>query len=141
MATIMGSWWWAASSQQRACSCYRFSHRVFLWNIKSPRWLSPPTSQIWHPVTYSQNYNCLWKGRDFRPSVRFRKIRHGKWWRMRELCEVPRCLLWRGRKCHCLMHNVSCILNVSIFILHGCGWILSGQHNFSSQMLYFKKCP
>ena len=26
-----------------------------------------------------------------------------------ELCEVPRCLLWRGLRCHCPMHNVSCI--------------------------------
>ena len=25
--------------------------RVFWWNIKSPRWLSPHTAQIWHPVT------------------------------------------------------------------------------------------
>ena len=25
--------------------------RVFWWNIKSPRWLSPATSQIWHPAT------------------------------------------------------------------------------------------
>ena len=25
--------------------------RVFWWNIKSPRWLSFPTAQIWHPVT------------------------------------------------------------------------------------------
>ena len=31
--------------------------RVFWWNIKSPRWLSPPTTQIWSPVTsgFSQN--------------------------------------------------------------------------------------
>ena len=26
-----------------------------------------------------------------------------------ELCEVPRCLLWRGLRCHCPMYNVSCI--------------------------------
>ena len=25
--------------------------RVFWQNIKSPRWLSPPSAQIWHPVT------------------------------------------------------------------------------------------
>ena len=25
--------------------------RVFWRNIKSPRWLSPPTAQIWHPAT------------------------------------------------------------------------------------------
>ena len=27
-----------------------------------------------------------------------------------ELCEVPRCLLWKGLKHHCPMYNVSCIL-------------------------------
>ena len=27
-----------------------------------------------------------------------------------ELCEVPRCLLWRGLRCHCPIYNVSCIL-------------------------------
>ena len=32
------------------------------------------------------------------------------WWRLGELCEVPRCLPWRVLKCHCLMYNVSCIL-------------------------------
>ena len=33
------------------------SGRVFCRNIKSPRWLSPPMAQIWHPVTsyFSQN--------------------------------------------------------------------------------------
>ena len=24
-----------------------------------------------------------------------------------ELCEVPRCLLWRGQRCHCPVYNVS----------------------------------
>ena len=33
---------------------------------------------------------------------------------LRELCEVPRCLLWRGLRCHCPMYNVSCIL----YLLH-----------------------
>ena len=26
-----------------------------------------------------------------------------------EPCEVPKCLLWRGLRCHCPMYNVSCI--------------------------------
>ena len=29
---------------------------------------------------------------------------------LRELCEVQMCLLWRGLRCHCPTHNVSCIL-------------------------------
>ena len=35
-----------------------------------------PMNQIWCPLTsgFSQNYNNLWKGRDFRLSMRFRNI-------------------------------------------------------------------
>ena len=42
------------------------------------------------------------KGRDFRPSLRFRKIWRGSWWRL-----VPRYLLWRGLRRHCPMYSVS----------------------------------
>ena len=90
------------------------SHLVqsFWWNIKSPRWLSPPIAQIWCSVTFgfSQNWNHLWKGRYFRPLMRFRKIRQGSWWWLGGMCEVPRCLLWRGLRHHCPMYNASCIL-------------------------------
>ena len=41
--------------------------------------------------------------------MRFREIRWGSWWRLRELCEAPRCLLWRGLRHHCPMYNVSCV--------------------------------
>ena len=36
---------------------YHISCRIFLLNIKSPRWLSPTTAWIWHPETsgFSQN--------------------------------------------------------------------------------------
>ena len=47
------------------------------------------------------------------PSIRFRKIWQGSWWQLGELCEVPRCLLWRKLSHHCPMYNVSCI-----FYLH-----------------------
>ena len=33
-----------------------------------------------------------------------------------ELCEVPKCLFWRGLRCHCPMYNVSCIFfNKSLY--------------------------
>ena len=111
--TVMGNWWSAASSQQCTCSCTT-SRAVFWTNIKSPRWLSPLTAQIWCPATsgFSPNWNHLWKGRDFRLSVRFRKIWQGSWWQLGELCEVPRCLLWRELRHHCPMYNISCIFYV-----------------------------
>ena len=62
-----------------------------------------PTAQIWCPVTsgFSQNKNHLWKWRYVRPSMRFRIIPWDSWWWFGDLCEVPRCLLWRGLRCHC----------------------------------------
>ena len=83
----------------------------FLQNIKSPSDSIPPTAQIWLSVTsgLSQNWNHLWQGRDFRPLMRFRKISWGSWWRLGELCEVPRCLLWRGLRHHCPTYSISCI--------------------------------
>ena len=83
----------------------------FWWNIKSPRWFSLPTSQIWCPVAsgFFQNWNHLWKGRYFRPLMRITKIWQGNWWQLGELCEVPRCLLWRVLRHHCPVDNVSCI--------------------------------
>ena len=107
----------------------------FLENIKSPRWLSPTTAQIWCPVTsgFSQNYNHLWKGRYFRPSMRFRKIWWDSWWQLGELCEVPRCLLWRGLRCHCPVYSDFCTLYLLqemsvLFLVHGS--IPSGQTSF-----------
>ena len=88
---------------------HHVSCKVFRQNIKSPRWLSHPTAQIWCTAAsgFFQNWNHLWKGRDFRPSIRFRKIRQSSWWQLGGLCEVPRCLLWRGLRHHCPMYNVS----------------------------------
>ena len=110
------------------------SHLVqsFWWNMKSPRWRSPPTAQIWGPVTsgFPQNYNHLWMGRDFRPSMIFRKMQWGSWWLLGEQCKVPRCLLWRGLRHHFPMCSVSSILyllqQMSPFSIVQ-GWILSGQ--------------
>ena len=47
------------------------------------------------------------KERDFRPSMRFKKIWQGSWWWLGELCEVPRYLLWRGLRHHYSVYNVS----------------------------------
>ena len=72
---------------------------------------APLTAHLWCPAIFGffQNYNHFCKGRDFRPLMRFRKIWQGSWWWLGELCEVPRYLLWRGLRCHCLMYSVSCI--------------------------------
>ena len=112
-AAAMGNWWWAASSQQHTHSCIT-SCAVFWQNIKSPRWLSLLTAQIW-----SQNH--LWKGRDFRPSVRFRKIGQGSWRQLGELCEVrSQGAYLKGTEAslscvQCFLYLVSSSINVSFF--------------------------
>ena len=57
-----------------------------------------------------------------------------------ELCEVPKCLLWRGLRPHCPLYNVSCIFfNKCLFsLVHG--WTLSGQTscNLSDFYLHHK---
>ena len=115
-AAALGNRWLGASSRQHAHSRITSSAEFLWWNIKSPRWLSPPTAQIWCPSTsgFSQNLNYLWKGRDFRTLMRFRKIQWGSWWQLGELCEVPRCLLWRRLRGHYPMYNVSCLGSSSI---------------------------
>ena len=69
------------------------------------------------------------KGKRFQTMHEFRKIWLGSWWWLGELCEVPRCLLWRGLRHHCPMYNASCILYLLqyVSIFHINGWIPSGQ--------------
>ena len=92
---------------------------------------SPHYSQDLVPFYFSGLFPKLkspWKGRDFRSWMRFRKLGQDSWWWfqqrnlqivwiveeiLRELCEVPRGLHWRGLKCHCPLYNVvSCSINI-----------------------------
>ena len=129
-AAAMGNWWLAASSRQRTAHASRLVPS-FLAKHQIIQVTQPPTAQMWHSATsgFSQNYNHLWKGRDFRPSVRFRKICQGSWSRV-ELCEVPRCLLWRGVRCHCPMYSVSCTFfnKCPYFAYYLAGYFLNRPH-------------
>ena len=52
---------------------------------------------------------------------------------LRELCEVPRCLLWRGLRCHCPVYSVSCIfLNKCLYF----SYYMAGYLLDRSQMSY-----
>ena len=69
-----GSWWcfqqrilqsvlksgrnaWKSVTKTTRLLMHHISGRVFWWNIKSPRWLSPAKVQIWHTATsgFSKN--------------------------------------------------------------------------------------
>ena len=86
------------------------SSKIYWLNVKSPRWLRTPAAHIWHPVTsgFSPNLN-LWKRRDFRLLMRFRKIWLGGWWQLGELCKISYFEGVWGLIVLCTMFLVSCI--------------------------------
>ena len=104
--TDMVNWWLAASSQQRAHSFIMSFAECFV---------KPQITQVTQPHYSPDLVPCdFWlfpklksplKGKGFQ--MRFRKIWWGSWWWLGEL--VPRCLLWKGLRCHCPMYNISCI--------------------------------
>ena len=104
----MGNWWLAASSRQHALSVPHVSCRGFWWNIKSPRWLTPLQPRFGTlPLLALPKLKSSLKGKRFQTvydiqenTTRQLMVRLG------ELCEVPRCLLWRGLWHHCPMYNV-----------------------------------
>ena len=111
-AAAMGNWWLAASSQQCTCSCMTSRGKV----------LGKPSNHPGDSVPYSPDLeSCnfwlfsklksLLKGK-FQTISEIQENARSSSWRLRGLCKVPRCLLWRGLRHHCLMHNISCILYI-----------------------------
>ena len=136
-AEAMGNWWLAASSGQTACSCIT-SHAEFLVKHQITQVSQPPYSPDLAPCDFwlFPKLKSPLKGRHFRLPVRFRKTWWGSWWWLRELCEVPRYLLWKGLRSYCLMYNVSGIFYLLqqmslVFILPG--WIPLGQTNIAAK--------
>ena len=72
----------------------------------------------------------LLKGKRFQTVCEIQENKTGQLMAMGELCEVPRCLLWRELRCHCPMYNVSCILcllqQMSLFFIL-CGRVPAGH--------------
>ena len=52
------------------------------------------------------------KGKRFQTVDEIQENTTGQLRRLGKPCEVPRCLLWRGLRCHCSMYNVSCTLSL-----------------------------
>ena len=112
---------------------HHISCRVFWWNSKSPRWLSPLQSRfgtLWllafpkTKITFErEEISDYW----WDSIGKYDGTADGDW----EKCVRPqRCLLWSGLRHHCPMYNVSYILYLLqqmslFFIVHG--WILSEQ--------------
>ena len=111
-ATPMGNWWLAASSQQHTHTCITFHAELFGKTSNHPGESAPlqPKFGTLQLLAFPKIKITFEREEIFRPVIRFRKIWQGSWWRLGELCEVPRCLLWRGLRCHWHMYNVLYLL-------------------------------
>ena len=102
-AAATGEWWLAASSRQHTCSC--ITSCGFLVKHQITQVTQPPYNPdlaFWDFWLFPKLKSPL-KGKRFQPLMRVRKIRWGSWRWLGELCEVPRCPLWRGLGRHCSM--------------------------------------
>ena len=120
-ATAMGNWWLAASSRQHVCSCIT-SHAVFWCNIKSPRWLSLTTTQIWCPVTSgcSPKLKSPLKGKTFQTVAEIQENTTGQLMAIERTVCSPKVPTLKGTEAslscvQCFLYLVSSSINVSIF--------------------------
>ena len=106
----MGNWWLEASSQQ--CSTHA-SHLVQSFCGKTSN--HPGDSAPYRPDLAPCDFwlfpklKSPLKGKRFQTISEIQQNTMGNWRWLGELYEVPRCLLWRGLRCHCPVYNVSCI--------------------------------
>ena len=110
-AAAMGNQWLETSPQQCACSSITSHAEFFGETSNHPDDSAPPQPRfgaLWllgfpkSKITYERKEISIVK--------RFRNIQWNKWWWLGELCEVPRCLLWRRLRYHWSMYNGSCIM-------------------------------
>ena len=122
------NWWLAASSQQCASSCITSHTEIFGKTSNHPgdsAPLQPRFGAAWllafpkTKITFEREeiLDCWWDSgkndgaADDDSNKGFCRV----FWTVEEtlgkLCEVPRCLLWRGLRRHGLMYNVFCILS------------------------------
>ena len=108
-AAAMDNWWLAASSRQLAHSCITFCAE-FWGDHQITQVTQPPYSPdlvLCHFWLFPKLKSPL-KGKRFQTIDEIQENMTGQ--RLRELCEVPRCLPGRGLRCHCPMYNASCIV-------------------------------
>ena len=106
---------------------HHISCRVFWWNIKSPRWLSPPTDQIWHfDFWLFPTLKPPLKGNIFQTIDDIQENTAGQLMGIGQVWG----LLWRKLRCHCPMYNIPCIFFNKCLFLMLCGWIPSGQTSY-----------
>ena len=105
-ATGRGNWWLEASSPECATHASCLMAEFF----------GETSNYLYRPDLVPCNFwlfpklKSPLKGGRFQIIDEIQKIWWGNWCQLGELCEVPRCLLWRGLSGPCPMYNVFCIL-------------------------------
>ena len=125
-AAAVGNCWLAASPQQCVCSC-----RVFWWNIKSPRWLSPhysPDLVPWDFWLFPKLKSPL-KGKRFQTISEIQENMMGQLMAIRTVWgpKVPTLKGNWGILVPCTMFLISYIFFSKCLLFIACGWIPSGQ--------------
>ena len=123
-AAAVGNGWLTASSSQHVHSCITSCAEFFGETSNHPG-DSAPYSLDLVPCDFwlFPKLKSL-KGKRLRPLMRFGKIQRGSWWRLGELCEVPRCLLWRGLSVIvlCTVFLLSFIFFGRCLVVHACAF-------------------
>ena len=83
-AAAIGNLWLAASSRQRAHSCFTACAEFFCEISSHPGDLALLQLRFGAMTLLAFPKTHLWKGRDCRLSVRFRKIQQGSWWQFQQ---------------------------------------------------------
>ena len=125
------STFWKACNKQNTWECWRCrgcnqqrsatdcENQQLIWDSKNHRVWAFDTGS-WHEtkITFEREEisDCQWDSGKYNRAVDgdSNKGVSGVFWTLGEmlgdLCEVPRCLLWRRLRHYCPMYNVSCIL-------------------------------
>ena len=111
--TAMGNWWLAASSWQHICSCITSRAEFFFAKHQITQVTQPaycPDLVPWNFRIFPKLESPLKRKRIQTINEIQGKYDENSWWWLGELCEGPRCRLWRGLRCHCPVHK--CFLNL-----------------------------
>ena len=115
---VMGNCWLAASSRQCACLWITSCAEFFGKTLNHPDDSAPlqPRFGTLQLLCFPQT-KITFEREEISDRRWLKKMQRGHWWRLGELYEVPRCLLWKdwGIIVLCTMFLISSSINGSIF--------------------------
>ena len=112
-ATAMGTWWLIVSFLMTMCPLlHHVLCRGFGGTSNHPCDSVPLQPRFCTPRLLAfPKTKITFEREEISDQIGFRKIWWGSWQCLGELCEVPRCPLWRRLRHHCPVYNVTCSFN------------------------------